>query len=79
MSIKLAGLNVKGLRDRSNCARLIFDLRSFGVDVVEIQETHFVWNVDSSLLSNNFASILHTGIGRPEVFPCSSSVSGIRG
>lgn len=40
--MKIASLNVKGLRDRRKAARLRRDLLSFGVDVAAIEETHFV-------------------------------------
>ena len=54
MSIKLASLNARGLRDLGKTARLLRDLLSFGVDVATIQETHFVCEADSRVLSNDF-------------------------
>lgn len=43
---------MRGLRERSKAARLLRDLLSFGVDVVAIQETRFVCDVDASVVSN---------------------------
>lgn len=54
MTIKLASLNVRGLRDRSKAVGLLCDLLSFGVDVAVIQETNFVCDVDAHVLSSNF-------------------------
>lgn len=54
MAIMLACLNVKELRDRIKVSHLLYDLLSFGVDVIAIQETYFVSDVDTSVLSCDF-------------------------
>lgn len=54
MSIKLANLNVRSLRDRRKVAHMLRDLLSFGVDLAAIQWTHFVCDVDASVLPNDF-------------------------
>lgn len=40
MSIKLASLNARDLRDQGKVARLLHDCLSFEMDAVTIQETH---------------------------------------
>lgn len=58
MSIKIAS----GLRDRRTAAALLRDLLPFRVDVVEIQETHFICNVDARVLPGNvYLTYLATG------------------
>lgn len=52
MYIKLACLNVRGLRVRGTAACLR-DLFSLGVYVAAILETNFVYNVDARVLSSN--------------------------
>ena len=41
MTLNLASLNVRGLRDSSKCTRLLGELKTLGVDVAAVQETHF--------------------------------------
>lgn len=53
MAIKLASLNVRGLRDRDKTVHLLCDLLSFGVDVAVIQQTHCVCDIDSRELSGD--------------------------
>lgn len=53
MSIKLAWLNARGLRDRANPARLLRYLLSFGGDVAVIEVMHFR-EADASVLSSDF-------------------------
>lgn len=57
MFIKLACLNARGLKDQNKATRLLCDLLSFGVDVVAIEETHFVCDVDACVLSSNFVVV----------------------
>ncbi len=41
MALNLATLNVRGLRDPGKCTRLLGELKTLGVDVAAVQETHF--------------------------------------
>ena len=41
MALNLATLNVRGLRDPGKCTRLLGELKTLGVDVAAMQETHF--------------------------------------
>ena len=50
MTLNLATLNVRGLRDRSKCTRLLGELKNLGVDVTAVQETHFTCGVDCRVL-----------------------------
>lgn len=61
MSIMLACLNARGLRDWDKAARLFRDLLSFGVDVTTIEETQFVCETDACVLSSEF--VVHSGYG----------------
>ena len=54
MSLNIASLNVRGLRDSSKCARLLGELRNLCVDVAAVQETHFTCNADCRVLENDF-------------------------
>ena len=56
MTLNLASLNVRGLRDSSKCARLLDELRSLGVDVAAVQETHFNCGADCRVLVGVLAS-----------------------
>lgn len=56
MSLKIAGLNARGLRDRSKAVRLLRDLLSFSVDVAAIQEKHFTCVVDARVLSIEYVN-----------------------
>ena len=51
MTLSLATLNVRGLRDSSKCARLLGELKNLGVDVVAVQKTHFTCGADCQVLS----------------------------
>ena len=54
MTLNLASLNVKGLRDSSKCTRLLSELRSIGEDVAAVQETHFNCSADCRVLESDF-------------------------
>lgn len=65
MAIKLAIFNAKGMRDQSKVACLFCDLLSFRVDISAIQETHFVCNINSCVLSNDFIVYSAYGVNIP--------------
>ena len=54
MTLNLATLNVRGLRDLSKCARLLAELKSLRVDVTAVLETHFLCAADCRVLENDF-------------------------
>ena len=54
MTLNLATLNVRGLRDSSKCARLLAELRHLVVDVAAVQETHFTCGADCRVLESDF-------------------------
>ena len=54
MTLNLAGVNMRGLRDLSKCAHLLGDILIICVDVITVQETHFICTADSRVLENNF-------------------------
>ena len=54
MALNLATLNVRGLRDSSKCTRLLAELKTLGVDVAAVQETHFTCGADCRVLEKDF-------------------------
>ena len=54
MTLNLASLNVRGLRDSSRSTRLLGELKNLGVDVGEVQETHFTCGADFRVLESDF-------------------------
>ena len=54
MALNLATLNVRGLRDSSKCARLLDELKTLGVDIAAVQETHCTFGADSRVLECDF-------------------------
>ena len=54
MTLNLATLNVRGLKDSSKCTRLLAELKNIRVAVTAVQETHFICAVDYRLLENDF-------------------------
>ena len=54
MTLNLATLNVRGLRDSRKCARLLGELNNLSVDVAAVQETHFTCSADCGVLESNF-------------------------
>ena len=54
MTLNLATLNVRGLRDPGKCTRLLGELKTLGVDVAAVQETHFTCGADYRVLESDF-------------------------
>ena len=54
MALNLATLNVRGLRDPGKCTRLLGELKTLGVDVAAVQETHFTCSADCRVLESDF-------------------------
>jgi len=63
MSLLLASLNARGLRDTSNASRLREELRSLGVDVAAVQETHFISDADGRVLGGNHLYEVYSAFG----------------
>ena len=55
MSLNLATLNVRGLRDPSKCAHLLSELLKLRLDVAAVQETQVICTVDFRVLEKHFA------------------------
>ena len=54
MALNLATLNVRGLRDPGKCTRLLGELKTLGVDLAAVQETHFTCGADCRVLESDF-------------------------
>ena len=54
MALNLATLNVRGLRDPGKCTCLLGELKTLGVDVAAVQETHFTCGADCRVLESDF-------------------------
>ena len=54
MTLNLATLNVRGLRDSNKCARLLAELKNIRAEVAAVQETHFICAADSRVLEGDF-------------------------
>ena len=54
MTLNLASLNVRELRDSSKCTRLLGELKNLGVDVAAVQETHFTCSANRRVLESDF-------------------------
>ena len=54
MSLNLATLNTRGLRDPSKCARLLSELSNLHMQVTAVQETHFTCAADCRVLESKF-------------------------
>ena len=54
MALNLATLNVRGMRDPGKCTRLLGELKTLGVDVAAVQETHFTCGADCRVLESDF-------------------------
>lgn len=74
MSINLACVNARVLRDKVKVSRLIRDLFSLGVDVVAIQKTHFAILMLVCFLAPS-SSIQHTGTSWTTEFPSQLNVA----
>ena len=46
MTLNLASLNVRGLRDSRKCTHLLGELKNLRVDVAAVKETHFTCGAD---------------------------------
>ena len=55
MALNLKTLNARELRDPSKCARLLGELSNISVDLVAMQETHFICTADCRVLENDYA------------------------
>ena len=62
MALNLATLNVKGLRDLGKYTRLLGELKTFGVDVAAVQETHFTCVADCRVLESDFNVFSAVGV-----------------
>ena len=54
MTLNIASLNVRGLRDSSKCACLLGELPNLGVNVAAVQKTHFTCSADCHVLEDDF-------------------------
>ena len=61
MALNFATLNVRGLRDSSQCAHLLAELKNLRVDVAAVQETHLIFAADCRVLEKDFAVFLAYG------------------
>ena len=57
MTLNLATLNTRGLRDPNKCAHLVGDLSNLSVNVAAVQETHFTCAADSRVLQNDYVTL----------------------
>ena len=53
MTLNLASLNMRGLRDPSKCAHLLDEISNLCVNVTAVQETHFMCAEDCQVLEGN--------------------------
>ena len=54
MALNICTLNTRGLRDSSCAARLLRSLIELQIDVVALQETHFVSSMDERVFRDDF-------------------------
>ena len=54
MALKVASLNVRGLRGASKCAHLLAELSNLRVNVAAVQENHFTCEADCRVLEDDF-------------------------
>ena len=75
MALNLATLNVRGLRDSSQWARLLAELKNLIVNVAAVQETHFLCAADSRVQGNDLNVFLayssHSSVGVSLLAGCS--------
>ena len=55
ISLNLATLNARGLRNPSKFARLLGELSNLSVNVNAVKETHYICAADCLVLKNDFA------------------------
>ena len=53
MTLNLATLNVRGLRDPSKCMHLLGELKNLRVDVAAVQKTHFICDANCRVLESD--------------------------
>ena len=53
MTLNVASLNMRGLRDPSKCAHLLGELLNLCVNVAAVQETHFTCTEDCRVLESD--------------------------
>ena len=68
MTLNLATLNVRGLRDPCKCTCLLGELKTLSVDVTAVQETHFTCGADCWKAILTFS--LHTAAAPALGSPC---------
>ena len=61
MTLNVASLNPRGLRDASKCVHLLAELSNLCVDVAAVQETHFTCETDCRVLEDDFVVYLAFG------------------
>ena len=54
MTLNVASVNMRGLRDPSKCAYLLGELSNILVHFVAVQETHFICAAESRVLERDF-------------------------
>ena len=54
MTLKVASLKARGLRDPNKCVRLLGKLLNLSVDINAVQETHFTYTEDCRVLEDDF-------------------------
>ena len=54
MLLNIASLNVRGLKESRKCTRLLAELKTLGVDVAAVQETHFTRGAECWVLESDF-------------------------
>ena len=54
MTLNLATLNVRGLRDSRKCVHLLAELKKLRVNISAVQETHFICAAYCRVLENDF-------------------------
>ena len=54
MSLNIATLNARGLRDSSKCVRLLGELSNLSMDVTAVHETHFTCAKDCRVMERDF-------------------------
>ena len=59
MTLNIATLNARGLRDPSKCAWLLGKLLNLRVHVAAVQETHFTCTVDCQVQEDDYDIFQH--------------------
>ena len=69
MSLNLANLNARGLRDPSKCSHLLGELSNLRINVAVVQETHFTCAMDCWGLEDDF--VVHSAYVSHSCVRCS--------